>query len=216
MEPLVSLAPRTHGLLRASELAEFHAYRMRVYACVARLLSRRPDERTIAELRAMFETPPRAASSPRAHRELDDALHSAESRAAAAEYGRLFESGRDSIDLDCQTPSSEDRMAAYAAALMPPNRIRTTELLMAAVLADRTSWALGNGDFVEAAALGDVQAKWLHREGRGCLGKLGADLQRRAEPFYRRVGRALQWQIEDDTMTLPLPEAKHDGEQRGT
>jgi hypothetical protein len=190
---------------RAPELSEFHTERMRVYAAASMLLSHPPAPRTLAELRVTFDATLRLAPESRAHRELCAALCAPVSGAASEEFSRLFQAPQAAETLACSAPLSAERHAVYAAALEPSDGSRSSELRAIAVLADRTAWAVARGEFAEAGSLCDVQARWLHREGHACLEWLQSALDRSDTPFYRRVGLAVRFQIEDDMKHLSLP-----------
>lgn len=201
----MSTSHRAEAYSSQRGLSNFHTQRMELYLGVSELLSRPPARLDLERLRMIRGVRRPWRDELRSLQELTGSLRAAEPEVVATEYQKLFRGTPTAVSLRCPLPSSEVRRAAYAAALLPSEDERPVELRALAVLADRTARAIASSDLPEAAALCDLQSRFLKSEAAECLGRLGAELEGVGLPFYARIGRALRWQIEDDLHLLGAP-----------
>jgi hypothetical protein len=182
-------------LATARDLAAYHARRDRFYAVAALLLAAPPDRASLtASSRAVDHGASRAGELARALK--------ADPVEVRAEHGRLFGGDAPAIDLQCREPDAPSRAAAAEQAVLPTRPDVATDLRVLATLSDRTASAIEAGDIAEAAALCDVQARFLRQHAGDCIRGLAARLIAADLPFHGALGRALLAQIDEDMRLL--------------
>jgi len=189
--------PRTGPpLATAHDLAEYHAERERLYAAAVLLLDAAPDPRVLTAVRHLLRRDA-AVVDP-----LKVALSDSRGARAGDAYARLFEGAHPAIKLRCHTARWATHDEAFTAAGVPLSPDVRAELRALAVLADRTAHALDDGDMSAAAALSDVQARFLRHHAGACVSELAMDLIQSGEPFYLALGGTLAEQIAEDLRLL--------------
>ncbi len=192
------------ALMPSDDLSAFHAARTDLYSAAFELLRHPPGQSVFDRARRALD----GGQHQRAHRalgELSDALGSASLPRVTDEFTELFE-GPKALRARCDRPTCRMRGEAFAAADALPTEERVSELLVLSLLAGRTTEALSAGQIPEAAALSDLQGRFLTHHAGSCLGGLAGELQQRQTPFFSRVGTALGWLIHDDLKLLGYPE----------
>ncbi len=198
--------PRPHRVLVASDdLSSFHAARTDLYSATFELLRRPPREGTFDEVRRGLDSGSRHGVH-RALGELNEALGRTSLGGVTEEFGELFE-GPQALQARCKRPNCKVRGEAFAAAEALHTEERVSEIHVLSLLAGRTTRALGARQIPEAAALSDVQGRFLSHHAGTCLGDLSGELQQRGLPFFGRVGTALSLLIRDDLKLLGYPDA---------
>lgn len=198
--------PRPHrALAPADDLSTFHAARTDLYAATFELLRHPPADGLFDRARRSLDVGHQRQLAHRALAQLQEALGSASLARVSEEFSELFE-GPKALRARCERPSCRMRGEAFAAADALPTEERVSEIHVLSLLAGRTTEALAAGQIPEAAALSDVQGRFLSHHAGACLGKLAGELQESGRPFFGRVGTALGWLIQDDLKLLGSPE----------
>jgi hypothetical protein len=190
------------------ELSDFHAVRAELYLAAFELLRMPPSAAALRRVRDQISGPRPHLRQMRGLRELDEALASTSLKEAFEEYTLLF--GKPSgppVPMRCENPGCQVRGEAFAAVAVLPGEERVSELKVLALLAERTTEALGTSSLPEASILTDVQGRFLVHHAGGCLGALGSQLRQATSPLYSQVGGALAWLIEEDLRLLGCPDA---------
>jgi hypothetical protein len=182
-------------LASARDLAAYYARRERFYMSASLLLAGPPDRATLTAASRALD---RGASR---DSELARALK-ADRLAAAAEYERLVGGPAPLIDRRCREPSAPSLAAALEYAVLPGPLDLPSELRALAILSDRTAIAIESGDIADAAALCDVQARFLREHAGACVRALATQLTAAGLAFYGALGRALITQIDEDLRLL--------------
>lgn len=200
------MEPRPHrSLAPADDLSAFHAARTDLYSATFELLRHPPSEGIFDRARRALDGGSQRQLAHRALGQLDEALSSASLGRVAEEFAELFE-GPKALRARCERPTCRRRAEAFAAADALPTEERVSEIHVLSLLAGRTAEALGAGQIPEAAALSDVQGRFLTHHAGTCLGSLAGELQQSGMSFFGRVGTALGWLIHDDLKLLGYPE----------
>jgi hypothetical protein len=177
-------------LATSRNLAAYHAHRERFYGMAAMLLAAAPDRAALSVLGRRTE---RSA--------VESALLTARG-AAQSEFDRLFVGHPPRVELRCANPADGPRLDALERTGLPASVDIPAELRALAILADRTANAIECGDIAEAAAVSDLQARFLRQHAGACIRGLAAQLIEADQPFYAALGRALVTQIDEDVRLL--------------
>lgn len=189
------LPEMARNLTAARDLVAYHVERDRFYWVASELLRAAPDPRVLEAASVALH---RVSNSD----EVRLALRDRRAAGAAREYAQLFEGPTPMIPLRCGDGAIAARDAAQLAAGLSGPATPTTELRALAILAQRTAHALRNGDMLDAAALSDLQSRFLEQHAASCIAALAAALVARGLPFYRALGRSLADQIAEDLRLL--------------
>jgi hypothetical protein len=181
------------------DLARFHATRAGLYHVFFELL-RMPPCPSVAEAAArVLET---VAGDHPAAALLRRALADIDLDTAGQEYGQLFGGPQPRVAMRCKWPNCGVRDAAFSAADTLAGGERVSEIHVLAVLAERTAQAFAAGKLAEAAAFGDVQAKFLSFHAAACLADMAEELRAARTPLYAGAGQALAALAEQDLQLL--------------
>jgi hypothetical protein len=182
-------------LASARDLAAYYARRERFYTSASLLLARPPDRAVVTASSRALERG--AVRDSELARTLD-----ADRQVAAAEHERLFGGPSPRIDPHCRDPGASARVAALEYVVLPASVDIASELRTLAILSDRTASAIESGDIADAAALCDVQARFLRQHAGACVRALATHLVACDLPFYAALGRALITQVDEDLRLL--------------
>jgi len=201
------MRPPSARPLCADVLFDFHAGRASLYEVAYELLRAPPRAAGLRRARERLAASRRSWCAPAPLLWLEEAGSAASSRRASDEHSRLFAATGPALPGRWPDPGAEIRVQAYAAAaVLPLEEERVSELKVLSELAGRTTEALAAASLPEASILVDVQSRVLVHHAGSCLGDWVTRLRQAGGPLYSQVGTALAWCIEEDLRLLGYPD----------
>lgn len=182
----------------AHDLARFHAERAATYRVLADVVGVPPTRESLHALHEMLE------EAKQVHNVSIDLLIDAveEERDMLVGQGPRLCNG--SPDVRCLDPESSVRGEAFRTAGECEDGSSVSDLIVLAHLAEKTSFAIRQCDFVHAGHLSDLQRRFLEEHGAICLERLAASLVGSDFEPYVEAGRVLEKRVSQDLVLLDV------------
>jgi hypothetical protein len=178
------------------DLATFHARRAKLYRVIAEMLGAPPTPRALEIIRDLL-------AEIREANTVSAELSSAVGASVPQENLTGFLEMAGSTDaLSCNDEHAPIRSIAFAATGRREDEHVGSDALVLAALAERSARALKQDDLSEAAALCDLQHRFLTEHAGACLGAVAHRLEETSSPYFAHLGRALEKLVFEDLQQL--------------